>query len=40
MVVHGVVARDPRGLVSLGVKGLSPSIEFVGGTSWQVSAPG
>jgi len=28
------------GLVSLGVKGLNYSIEFVGGTSWQVSAPG
>ncbi len=28
------------GLVSLGVKGLNYSIEFVGGTSWQVLAPG
>ena len=28
------------GLVSLGVKGLNYSIEFVGGTSWQVPAPG
>jgi preprotein translocase subunit SecF len=28
------------GLVSLGAKGLNYSIEFVGGTSWQVPAPG
>ena len=28
------------GLVSLGVKGLNYSIEFVGGTSWTVPAPG
>ncbi len=28
------------GLISLGVKGLNYSIEFVGGTSWQVPAPG
>jgi len=28
------------GLVSLGVKGLNYSIEFVGGTSWEVPAPG
>jgi len=28
------------GLASLGVKGLNYSIEFVGGTSWQVQAPG
>ena len=28
------------GLASLGVKGLNYSIEFVGGTSWEVSAPG
>ena len=28
------------GLVSLGVKGLNYSIEFVGGTSWEVAAPG
>ena len=28
------------GLASLGVKGLNYSIEFVGGTSWQVAAPG
>jgi len=28
------------GLISLGVKGLNYSIEFVGGTSWNVSAPG
>jgi preprotein translocase subunit SecF len=28
------------GLVSLGVRGLNYSIEFVGGTSWQVLAPG
>jgi len=28
------------GLISLGVRGLNYSIEFVGGTSWQVPAPG
>ena len=28
------------GLVSLGVRGLNYSIEFVGGTSWEVAAPG
>jgi preprotein translocase subunit SecF len=28
------------GLASLGVRGLNYSIEFVGGTSWQVAAPG
>ena len=28
------------GLISLGVKGLNYSIEFVGGTSWEVAAPG
>ena len=28
------------GLVSLGTRGLNYSIEFVGGTSWQVAAPG
>ena len=28
------------GLISLGVKGLNYSIEFVGGTSWTVPAPG
>jgi len=28
------------GLISLSVKGLNYSIEFVGGTSWQVPAPG
>jgi preprotein translocase subunit SecF len=28
------------GLISLGVKGLNYSIEFVGGTSWEVPAPG
>ena len=28
------------GLASLGVKGLNYSIEFVGGTSWEVPAPG
>ncbi|MGA2530801.1 MAG: protein translocase subunit SecF [Acidimicrobiales bacterium] len=28
------------GLVSLGIKGLNYSIEFVGGTSWTVPAPG
>jgi preprotein translocase subunit SecF len=28
------------GLVSLGAKGLNYSIEFVGGTSWEVPAPG
>ena len=38
-------SRPPRlviiaGLASLGVKGLNYSIEFVGGTSWQVAAPG
>ncbi len=28
------------GLISLGVRGLNYSIEFVGGTSWEVPAPG
>ncbi len=28
------------GLISLGVKGLNYSIDFVGGTSWEVQAPG
>ena len=28
------------GLVSLGIRGLNYSIEFVGGTSWEVPAPG